>query len=90
MTCSASAFETIEGTQEYLQLLRQVIDEAARDADDDLAASSDERHRDALRLVAYKLQQLQHHMTASSRILNDLRTLRRLLLQERVVTVEQG
>jgi hypothetical protein len=88
MSGSSTAFETIEGTQEYVQLLREAIDEALRDAESDLAAASRERHRDALRLVAYKLHQLQTHMAASSRLLNDLRTLRRLLLQERSGVIE--
>ena len=37
----------------------------------------------ALQLVAYKLASLGSHMATSRTILNDLRTLRRLLLEER-------
>jgi len=37
----------------------------------------------ALRLVLYKLEKLEQHIRASRRLLNDLRTLRRLLLDER-------
>jgi hypothetical protein len=83
MPQSSTAFATIEGTQEYVQLLGDAIDEALRDAADDMADAGSERHLDALRLVDYKLHQLRAHVTASSRILNDLRTLRRLLLHER-------
>jgi hypothetical protein len=36
----------------------------------------------ALRLVDYKLHRLEHHLTVSGRMLNDLRRLRRLLLDE--------
>jgi hypothetical protein len=36
-----------------------------------------------LQLVNYKLDKLSSHIAASRRILNDLRTLRRLLLEER-------
>jgi hypothetical protein len=37
------------------------------------------RRLDALRLVHYKLKQLNDHLGAGSRLLNDLRALRRLL-----------
>jgi hypothetical protein len=53
----------------------------------DIAAASElkqSRRTEALRLVLYKLQKLEEHVQASGRLLNDLRTLRRLLLQERV------
>jgi hypothetical protein len=36
-----------------------------------------------LRIVAYKLEKLAQHMKQSQRILNDLRSLRRLLFEER-------
>jgi hypothetical protein len=38
---------------------------------------------EAIQLVAYKLDRLAWHIDGSRRILNDLRTLRRLLLGER-------
>jgi hypothetical protein len=38
---------------------------------------------DALRLAVYNLEKLEMHVNRSSRILNDLRTLRRLLFEER-------
>ena len=41
------------------------------------------RAAEAMHLLNYKLEQLRHHVKASSRILNDLRTMRRLLLGER-------
>jgi hypothetical protein len=37
----------------------------------------------ALRIVEFKLDKLEQHLKTSSRLLNDLRTLRRLLLDER-------
>ena len=37
----------------------------------------------ALHIVAFKLEKLRTHIVSSHRILNDLRTLRRLLLEER-------
>ena len=42
-----------------------------------------ERRVDAFRLVSLKLNQLRQHLLASLVLLNDLRTLRRLLLGER-------
>ena len=81
-----SPFETIEGAQEYIGLLVQTIAESRDSISTDIdaaTAQSAARRLDALRLVDYKLKQLEHHMGASARLLNDLRTLRRLLLGER-------
>ena len=47
--------------------------------------STTPRRLEALRLVLYKLERLEHHLKASCLELNDLRTLRRLLLQERAL-----
>jgi hypothetical protein len=44
---------------------------------------SAERRKEALLLVNYSLAKLNMHITASRRLLNNLRTLRRLLLAER-------
>jgi len=44
---------------------------------------SAERRKEALLLVSYSLAKLNLHITASRRLLNNLRTLRRLLLAER-------
>ena len=69
-----------------IALLGAAIDESRRDIHEDIdAAGIDqaERRLEALHLVHYKLHQLQNHVNASGRLLNDLRTLRRLLLAER-------
>ena len=42
-----------------------------------------DRRKEALLLVSFNLAKLNLHVTTSRRILNDLRTLRRLLLAER-------
>lgn len=79
-------FDSIEGAQEYLVLLREAVEEAKANAHADILAITDSkslRHVDALRLVTYKLEKLDQHVKASCRLLNDLRTLRRLLLDER-------
>lgn len=80
-------FDSVESAHEYLRLLSEAMLEAKRDIEGDLgveAGSKDGRHVEALRLVLYKLDKLEHHIRASRRILNDLRMLRRLLLQERM------
>lgn len=79
-------FDSIEGSHEYVSLLAEAIEEARQDVDADIEvaiADGAERRREALQLVSYNLAKLTLHMTTSRRILNDLRTLRRLLLAER-------
>jgi hypothetical protein len=79
-------FDSIEGSQEYVALLAEAIEEARKDVDADIEvaiAEAAERRREALQLVGYNLAKLTLHITTSRRILNDLRTLRRLLLAER-------
>ncbi len=79
-------FDSIEGSHEYVALLAEVVEEARREVDQDIALAIEEsadRRRQALQLVAYNLAKLSMHLNSSRRILNDLRTLRRLLLAER-------
>jgi hypothetical protein len=83
---SETPFDSIEGSQEYVSLLAEAIDEARKDVDADVAvaiAEGADRRIEALQLVSYNLAKLTLHITTSRRILNDLRTLRRLLLAER-------
>ena len=79
-------FDSIEGALEYVGLLREALQEARGTIDEDIALAEGEgaaRRREALHIVGYKLDRLAHHLGASRRLLNDLRTLRRLLLKER-------
>ena len=79
-------FDSIEGSHEYVSLLAEAIEEARKEVDADIAvagAEDAERRKEALQLVNYNLAKLSLHITTSRRILNDLRTLRRLLLAER-------
>jgi hypothetical protein len=83
-------FDNIESAQEYLALLSQALEEGTANAEADIlgeANSHTMRRRDALRLVLYKLEKLEQHIKISRRLLNDLRTLRRLLLEERTEAV---
>jgi hypothetical protein len=80
-------FDSIEGALEYVSLLVESVEEAREDIAAELVEARGEsgaqRRADALQLVAYKLQRLAEHARSSRRLLNDLRTLRRLLLDER-------
>lgn len=83
----AAPFESIEEAQQYLALLLEVVRESKSDVDADIADSasngSEARRAEAMRVVAYKLDRLGAHLKGSLLLLNDLRTLRRLLLNER-------
>ncbi len=79
-------FDNIESAQEYVALLLEAIEEAQRDVGAELELTTGpqaERRRQALQLVAHNLNKLAFHISKSRRILNDLRTLRRLLFEER-------
>jgi hypothetical protein len=84
-------FDSIEGALEYVSLLAESVEEAREDIVSELTEARGERgaerRADALQLVAYKLERLARHAHASRRLLNDLRTLRRLLLDERHLAV---
>jgi hypothetical protein len=78
-------FDTVESAHEFVRLLNEqvLIVEAEIAADSRMAIERDEpRRMDALRIVSYKLKQLNGHLEAASRILNDLRALRRILTRE--------
>jgi len=79
-------FDSIEGTQQFVELMLELVEETRREVDADLEAATRNgaaRREEALRLVAHNLNRLSFHVSRSRRILNDLRTLRRLLLEER-------
>ena len=79
-------FDSIEGSHEYVAMLAEAIAEARREVEAEVADAAKERaarRKEALLLVSYNLAKLDCHITSSRRILNDLRSLRRLLLSER-------
>ena len=79
-------FDSIEGSYQYVDMLSEAIEEARRDVEAEVALAERERadrRKQGLLLVSYNLAKLEGHMTTSRRILNDLRTLRRVLLAER-------
>jgi hypothetical protein len=86
-------FDDIEGSHEYVRLLAEAVDEARRDVEAEIATAEQDRadrRKEALLLVSYNLAKLNLHITSSRRILNDLRSLRRLLLAERGVVGDEG
>ncbi len=92
-TRSDTTFGSIEGAAEYLGLLLESVNEARVDLEAETTLSSApglERRREAIQLAAYKLSQLRQHLSTSHRLLNDLRTIRRLLFAERQTTPFEG
>jgi hypothetical protein len=81
------AFDSIESAHDFVGLLAEAVREAKKDIDADVqkGATNEAARRqvEALRMASYSLAKLEIHMSRSSRILNDLRTLRRLLNEER-------
>ena len=81
-------FDSIESAHSFLILLRQTVGETRQELETDVQRASDSgvsRSLDALRIAAYKVEKLEFHLNRSSRILNDLRSLRRLLFEERAL-----
>lgn len=79
-------FESLESAHEYLGLLREALEESHASIQDDVATAERDgatRRLQALRLVEHKLHRLRQNLLATLLVLNDLRTLRRLLLGER-------
>ncbi len=79
-------FDSVENAHQYVRLLVEAITEAKTEIAADLGAAAQaksERRVQALQIVQFKLDKLEQHLKTSSRLLNDLRTLRRLLLDER-------
>jgi len=78
-------FENIESAQQFVELLHDAIEEARQEVEAEVGRPQPQRRLQALQLVSYNLAKLSLHMDTSRRILNDLRTLRRLLYQERAL-----
>jgi hypothetical protein len=88
---SGSPFDSIESAHEFVALLAETVCDAKRDVEADIQRESDSgapRHLDALRTTLYSMEKLELHMNKSRRILNDLRSLRRLLFDERAAKPE--
>ncbi len=80
-------FESIESARDFMELLAETVAEAKRDINADVEKALDSgapRRLQALRVAAYTLDRLELHLNKSRRALNDLRSLRRLLLEQRM------
>jgi hypothetical protein len=80
-------FDSVENAHDYVRLLTESLAESKGEIATDLQVAERDklgRRVQALQIVQFKLDKLEQHLQASSRLLNDLRTLRRLLLEERV------
>jgi hypothetical protein len=79
-------FETIESAQEFLGLLLQAVWESRAAVAEQIKTHSptdSARHLEALNLIMFNLDKLGVQLKRSRRVLNDLRTLRRLLHERR-------
>ena len=86
MAAERTPFDSIEDSLEYIGLLRDAIETSKKSVEAQALAAQAEgaaRRLEAIQLVAYKLDRLAWHIDSTRRILNDLRTLKRLLLGER-------
>jgi flagellar motility protein MotE (MotC chaperone) len=86
-------FDSVENAHDYVRLLGEAIAEAKSEIETDLAEAAkarSERRVQALQIVQFKLDKLEQHLKTSSRLLNDLRSLRRLLLDERLESFASG
>jgi hypothetical protein len=84
-----SPFDSIESAHDFVSLFSDSVADAKRDIETDIQrelTANAPRRLDALRLAAYNLEKLEEHLNKSRRILNDLRSLRRLLFEERAAT----
>jgi len=90
---SEKPFDSIESAYDFFRLLSEAVAEAKQDIGGQIegqvqreSSSQSSRRLDALRIVYYSVEKLEFHINCSRRILNDLRSLRRLLFEERVAS----
>jgi hypothetical protein len=77
-------FESLESAHNFVALLAESVGETKRELELDVQREPiTSRRLDALRIALYNLDKLELHINRTSRILNDLRSLRRLLFEER-------
>jgi len=78
-------FQSIESLSEPVTLLAATITKAKQEVETNIAREelNPSRRLDAFRVALYNLNKLELDINRSRRLLNDLRTLRRLLFAER-------
>jgi len=85
-TDATAPFDSIESAQEYMNILADIVLEVMKDVSRDrkiALADNQQRRAQALELAVFKLKMLGCHIHKSRRMLNDLRILRRLIMNER-------
>jgi uncharacterized protein YpiB (UPF0302 family) len=83
-------FDSIESAQEYMNVLAEIILDVMKELNRDrqiALVDHQQRRAQALELATFKLKTLGCYVHKSRRMLNDLRILRRLIMNERA-TVE--
>lgn len=79
-------FDSIESAQDFMQVLAETVLESMKELNSDQHAAErdgQQRRAQAIGLAIFKLKMLNCHVHKSRIILNDLRTVRRLILNER-------
>jgi len=79
-------FDSIESAQDFMRVLAETILDTMKDLGEDQHAAlrdDEPRRAQAIGLAIYKLKTLNCHIYKSRIILNDLRSVRRLILGER-------
>jgi hypothetical protein len=79
-------FDSIESAHDFMHVLAETILDAMKEVKSEhqaALAEDDKRRAQAIELAMFKLKLLSCHVTKSRRLLNDLRTIRRLILNER-------
>ena len=80
-------FDSIESAQDFMGILGETVLDALKDLKHEqqtALAEGEARRAQAIELAQYKLKVLGCYIHKSRRVLNDLRTIRRLILNERV------
>ena len=79
-------FDNVESAHEFVNRLAQVVLETRHDIEADIRRETNSnfpRRLEALQLSVCKMQTLEFHLKKSCCLLNDLRSLRRILFEER-------
>ncbi len=82
-------FDSIESAQDFMSVLAETILDATKNLSNVRQAAvrdGQQRRAQAIELALFKLKMLGCHVHKSRRVLNDLRILRRLILNERLTT----
>ena len=84
-------FDTIESAHDFMGVLAETVVNAIKDLHRDYQIAlkdGDSRRARAIELALFKARSLNLYVHKSRRMLNDLRTIRRLILNERATTEE--